>query len=314
MPGHLRKLLFLVLLSCVGACGDRPGSTDQAADGASAEGGEMGRADLTGVVVTGFSGPESVLHDTRADLYLVSNINGNPQEKDANGFISRVSTSGELLELRWIDGDAEGVTLNAPKGMGLFGDTLFVSDIDAVRLFDRRSGAPLGEWRVDGASFLNDIAVGPNGTVYVSDSGVRFGDGSREDTGTSGIHAFAPDGSRRTIGTEGVAGINGITVANGLLYGVASFGSGRIFAIENGTLADLPELPGLSLDGVEAVDDGLLISDWDTSSVYLLRENGSISTVVSNVTSPADIGVDRRRDRVLVPGLTTDQVLFAPLP
>jgi len=90
-------------------------------------------------------------------------------------------------------------------------------------------------------------------------------------------------------------------------------GTGKVFLIENGVLSELPELPGLNLDGLIVMDDGLLVSDWDTETVYLLRENGSISAVVRNVTSPADIGIDRRRNRLLIPGLTTGQVLLAPL-
>ena len=63
----------------------------------------------------GFSTPESVLHDPTADVYLVSNIVGNPAEVDGDGFISRLSPSGEVLELRWIDGASDAVTLHAPR-------------------------------------------------------------------------------------------------------------------------------------------------------------------------------------------------------
>ena len=74
------------------------------------------------VTDAGFSVPESMLHDGVADVYLVSNINGSALEADGNGFISRVAPSGEVLELKWIDGEAEGVTLNGPKGMAIVGD------------------------------------------------------------------------------------------------------------------------------------------------------------------------------------------------
>src|SRR5215831_227134 len=93
-----------------------------------------------------FNAPESVLYDPQADIYLVSNINGTPLAKDNNGFISRVSPdSGKVVQLKWIAGGANGVTLNAPKGMGIVGDTLFVADIDVVRMFNRTTGAPMGQ-------------------------------------------------------------------------------------------------------------------------------------------------------------------------
>ncbi|HSN57605.1 MAG TPA: hypothetical protein VLT32_23245, partial [Candidatus Sulfomarinibacteraceae bacterium] len=59
----------------------------------------------------GFATPESVLHEPVSDVYLVSNINGSPTGVDGNGFISRLAPDGAVLELKWIDGEAEGVTL-----------------------------------------------------------------------------------------------------------------------------------------------------------------------------------------------------------
>ena len=67
----------------------------------------------------GLDGPESVLYDGVDDVYLVSNIKGQPLTKDDDGFISRIAPDGRVLQLKWIDGASRGVTLNAPKGMGL---------------------------------------------------------------------------------------------------------------------------------------------------------------------------------------------------
>ena len=65
----------------------------------------------------------------------------------------RVSPEGELIDLKWIDGAAEGVTLNAPKGMVLVPTALYVADIDTIRMFDRVTGAPLDDFPVSGANF-----------------------------------------------------------------------------------------------------------------------------------------------------------------
>src|SRR5438105_1560066 len=97
-----------------------------------------------------FRTPESVLFDEQADVYLVSNVNGQPTVKDNNGFIARVRPDGHVDSLHFIQGGRGGVTLNAPKGMGIRGDTLFVADIDEVRMFSRTSGAPLGSMRIPG--------------------------------------------------------------------------------------------------------------------------------------------------------------------
>src|SRR5256885_8154331 len=42
---------------------------------------------------------------------------------------------------RSIEGGRTGVTLHAPKGMALNGDTLWVADIDVVRAFNAKTGA-----------------------------------------------------------------------------------------------------------------------------------------------------------------------------
>ncbi len=75
------------------------------------------------LTVPGFSKPESVLHDSTQDIYFVSNVNGSPTAKDNNGFISRVRPDGAIENLKFIEGGRAGVTLNAPKGLALSGDT-----------------------------------------------------------------------------------------------------------------------------------------------------------------------------------------------
>jgi hypothetical protein len=310
-----RAMPFLLVAVLAVGCGDGDEAAAVAEDqvAAVAADADESRPPADGIIVSGFSGPESVLHDPQADVYLVSNVAGETDAKDGNGFISRVSPDGTITDLRWIDGAMDGVTLNAPKGMALRGETLLVADIDVVRLFNRRSGAPVGEWAVEGSTFLNDVAVGPNGTAYVTDSGVRFTDAGPENTGTAAIHTFRPDGSHGTFEAGDVTGINGVAVSGGTVYGVTSFGNGMIFSVQAGTRTEMPPLPGVNFDGVVVVDGGLLISDWTTEAVYFLMANGAATIVALNVTSPADIGIDRTRDRVLIPSLMTDQVLLAPI-
>ena len=57
-----------------------------------------------------------------------------PTAKDGEGWISKLSPKGEVLEAKWVTG------LNAPKGMRVQGDTLWVSDIDELVAINRKSG------------------------------------------------------------------------------------------------------------------------------------------------------------------------------
>ncbi|MGH2359627.1 MAG: SMP-30/gluconolactonase/LRE family protein, partial [bacterium] len=149
---------------------------------------QSGRRNITGI---GLQTPESVLYDAAADVYLVANINGNPTATDDNGFISRIAPSGRVLSLRWIDGRRGNVTLNAPKGMAIVGNTLYVADITAVRMFDRRTGRQRGSIAIAGSTFLNDVSAGPDGAVYVTDSGLNP---DFSPNGTDAVYRIAKNG------------------------------------------------------------------------------------------------------------------------
>ncbi len=265
------------------------------------------------VADAGFQTPESVLHDDVADVYLVSNINGGPLEKDDNGFISRVSPTGEVLELRWIDGASEDVTLSAPKGLAIKGDTLFVADIDAVRAFHRETGEPLGARAVQGATFLNDVAVGPDGTLYATDSGLTAGEEGFAPSGTDAVYRFGPGGATAVAtGTE-LSGPNGIVVdGEGAI--VVPFGSNEVYRLDPaGNRVPVATLPAGSLDGVVRMADGtLLVSSWEGQAVYHVDAGGTARMVVESVEAPADIGYDSRRGRVLIPLFTRNQVTVRP--
>src|SRR4051794_1083011 len=175
MYGPRWTLLIAFLLT---ACGrsERPAAT---ADSASADSAAANpsAADSTAAPagysarLEGFQGPESAKYDADLDVWYVSNVNGSPLAKDGNGYISRLKGDGTMDSLKFIVGGVGGVTLNAPKGLALQGDTLWVADIQSVRGFDRRSGKPVASVDVKGSKFLNDAVVGPDG-IYVTDTGV----------------------------------------------------------------------------------------------------------------------------------------------
>src|SRR5690606_16864201 len=114
------------------------------------------------------------------DVYLVSNVNGAPDAKDGNGFVSRVALSGELLAREWTTGEPSLASgpLHAPKGMALLGDLLAVTDIDVVRFFDRRTGKAEFSVGTVGWTFLNDLVADGEGGLLVTDTGTAGeGDG-----------------------------------------------------------------------------------------------------------------------------------------
>ena len=260
------------------------------------------------VKYTGFSTPESVLYDAQADRYLVSNVNGSPDAADDNGFISVLSPDGGVTTLKWIEGGKNKVKLDAPKGMGIVKGVLYVADITAVRMFDAKTGAPKGAVPIPGATFLNDVATGADGKVYVSDTGVKVGPKGFEPTGADAVYVIDKGHARALAKTKDLGGPNGLLVTDKGVV-VVTFGSGEVYRLdEKGAKQDVTKPPQGGLDGVEAVGDSLLVSSWQGSAVYRGKLGGTFEAVLTDQKAPADIGYDSKRNRVLVPHFTEDTV------
>ena len=270
-------------------------------------------------VVEGFLTPESVKYDTAQDVYFVSNVNGGPLTKDNNGFISRVRPDGAIENLKFVEGAHNGVTLNAPKGLALRGDTLWVADIDVVRAFDAKTGAPRDSVSLAslGAVFLNDIAVAPTGALYITDTGIRFDDvGNVLHPGPDRIFRIGPD-RQVTVAVRGdtLGRPNGITLDSvGKRFIIVQFGGRSILAWKPGEKAPsvIAKGPG-GFDGVEIAGTRLLVSSWADSTVSSY-ETGQEVKVITGVPSPADIGYDAKRKRVLVPIFTGSRIEIWQLP
>ena len=244
-----------------------------------------------------FSAPESVLYDKHNDRYLVSNINGKPTAKDANGFISVVTPNGKVTNAKWIDGSSPEIELHAPKGMAIVEQRLFVTDIDAVRVFDLSTGQQEKTISIPGAKFLNDIAANPS-HLYVSDMK------------TNTIHKISPNGTNEPlISATELNSPNGLAIRGQELI-VVSFSGNQVHTLTmDGAIKHTDELPTGSLDGVILQPDGTaLISSWDGDVVYQYKAGAQTQAILPNIKSPADIGWDSKRNRLLVPMLKENQI------
>lgn len=298
----LTALLVTALLAAAPPAKNPPPSPPEklAADGKPA----ASKADKTW---EGFATPESVLYDVESDTYLVSNINGSPLAVDNNGFISRIAPEGEVT-LKWIEAGKNGVTLNAPKGLAIAKGVLYVADINTVRLFDVKTGKPLGEVAVPHATFVNDVAVGPDGTVYASDSGLKAGTKDLEPSGTDGVYVVEKKGVKVVAKAADMGKPNGLWVSKaGLSY--VTFGANEWVSLDaKGHKTASVKLPKGGLDGVVEAGGELIISSWEGAALYRGKVTGPFTEWKTGLATPADIGLDTKRKRVLVPRFMDNKV------
>lgn len=210
----------------------------------------------------GLANPESVALSRDGAFLYVSNVNGEGEAKDGNGFISRVSTDGRMLEREWARG------LDGPKGLVLVGDTLYATDIDAIIAMDAISGAIRQRIAAPGATFLNDAAVMPNGMVIAADSGTRRI--YSLNNGTAGIWLEHPL----------LDSINGLLPEPSRL--VVTTMAGRLLAIDYATRAITVLAEGLTeADGVATLSGGrYLVSAWP-GEMFVVAPDGTHTSIMN---------------------------------
>jgi sugar lactone lactonase YvrE len=252
-------------------------------------------------VTEGVNTPESVLYDEAADRYLVSNINGKADEADNNGYIMEISPDGKVTNPKLVAGGEKKVKLDAPKGSGIADGIFYVTDIKVVRKFDVKTWAPKGDIPMAGATFLNDIAVGPGGKVYVSDTGVKGKDGGFAPTGTDAVYVLDKGKVKPVAKSKDLSGPNGLLwTEKGVL--VVTFGSNELYRLDDkGVKQDVTKLPAGGLDGLAAWGDSLLVTSWQAAAIFKGKLNGKFEVAIPDVKGSADIGVDTKRNRLIVP-------------
>lgn len=259
----------------------------------------------------GLMTPESVVYDATDDLYYVSNINGPPLAVDNNGFISQLAPDGTVKNLKFIEGGKNKVTLNAPKGLVIVNDMIVVTDINTVRMFDKKTGAPKGEVKIAGSTFLNDVAADTKGTVYVTDSGLKASNEGFAPTGTDGVWSIDAKKKLTSVakGKE-LNRPNGIVVAPDGKVWVNTFGATELYWLgPKGEKKDVAMLPKASLDGLVLLPGGdVLVSSWESQTVYRGKVTGPFTALITDVKAPADMGFDSKRSRIMIPLFQSDEI------
>src|SRR5262249_42288350 len=135
----------------------------------------------------------------------------------------------------------------------------------------------------------------------VSDWGLKASDKGFESTGTDAVYVIEKGKAKPLAKSKDLGGPNGVLAVDKAVW-VVTFGTGELFRLDDkGAKQDVQKLPKGSLDGIVALGDGVLISSWEASAVYRGKPGGTFEAVLTEQKSPADIGYDTKRSRVLIP-------------
>lgn len=241
---------------------------------------------------TVFRVPESTYLDVKNNVLYVANIEGKSDEKDGNGFISKMTPDGKVTKLQWVTG------LNAPKGMGVYKNNLYVADLSRIVTIDIASGKPTFT-EVDGARFLNDISIDEKGNVYASDS--RSGK----------IYRFANNKAELYFENADIKSTNGVLVMKDALYFV-DFQSGDFYKLDWNKQLTKVGTTAAGGDGIVSVGKNeFIISSW-YGEVYFIDASGKTSKLLDTKEqklSSADVGYDAKNKILYVPTFFGNSVM-----
>ena len=259
--------------------------------------------------------PESVAYAPKQNILFVSNVNGRPDEKDQNGFISKVSTSnGSIIELNWV------TALNAPKGIAISNDgsKLYVSDITDLVEIDIASGKIIKRFNAPGSAFLNDVVADNQGNIYVSDTGTNTIYKLDGNIGNSTLQVW--------LQSLQLNGPNGLLVDNNknklivVSLGPLSKPGGGIEVVDlkNKTISSLGKegttSPFGGLDGIvsDATETRYYVTDNPAGKVYVVNANGTgyVTLIDLHTRGTADLGSILDQTTIIIP-LMQDNKLVA---
>ena len=298
----VRYLTFSSLIFVLAACAPAPEGEEPVVDEPELA---ATAATVTPVweVTDGIENPESVYVDAESGFIFSSQIVGDPAERDGNGRIVQLSLSGEMLSDSWVTG------LNAPKGLRSHDGILWTADLDEIIGIDIATAEIVSRVNVEGAQFLNDVAIGDDGTVYVSDMAassiyaVRDGELEMfaEGTELEYPNGLLVDGNRLIVGAWGEPGADFSTEVPGRLYALD-------LATKEKTL--ITPLPFANIDGVESDGQGgYVITDFLAGKVMQVYSDGSVRDLAELGPGTADLGFIAAEGLAIVPHMPESRVV-----
>lgn len=247
--------------------------------------------------------PESVIYDDKRNRLYVSNVQGEPTQKDGKGYLSIVSLEGKLIEPQWLK------ELNAPKGMAIVEDSLYVSDIDVLIAINIDKGEIVKRYEINTAKLLNDVTADKQGNVYVSD------------TITNSIYCLCDGQLKLWLHNAELMNPNGLLAKDDRLvissWGIITKGwntstAGHIETVRytDKKLTSLGDgKPIGNLDGIESDgSEGYYVTDWMVGKLFHIDAKGKVKEIMQLQPGSADHAYLAEKNLLLIPMMNDNQL------
>ncbi|HEY1869546.1 MAG TPA: ATP/GTP-binding protein [Chitinophagaceae bacterium] len=227
----------------------------------------------------------------KIEWLYVSNIDGtDPWGKDGKGSVGKVGLDGKIIKVDWVTG------LNAPKGLGMYKGKLYAADITDVAVIDIKKGVIEKIIPVEGAVNLNDISVGSDGVVWVSDSKLN--------------KIYKIENGKASVYLEGLKGANGVLKRGKDFFIVDAGGAYKVN--DDKTLTKISDGMEGGTDGIANFSgDDFLVSCWQ-GALWYVHANGTKELLFDGKlqkTNTADIGFDPKTKIVYIPTFWRNSII-----
>jgi hypothetical protein len=252
----------------------------------------------------GFVGPESIVLDDARGEYYVSNMGTFGEgATGSDGFVSRVSLEGKILELKWVTGFTD------PKGLALANGRLYVGDDPGLAEVDIAAGK-IHAWHApeDGKGDFNDCTADADGNVYVSSGRLgtlfRLRDGKLEawhklDRSKTGwLNGLKAEKDRLLLGGWAV-----------VVDGKEQLGHISTISFADQSLGRIGSKPVCHVDGLEPDGrGGYTVTDWLTGDVLHVTADGETSSIMNLGQGTADHAYLIDKKLLLIPQMMENKV------
>lgn len=276
---------------------------------------------------------ESCIYDADRKLIIVPS-RGVPQNIRANdAWVSLVKPDGSIHTSRWIGVQASTkrselsppLILNEPFGSEIANGVLYFADSDGgtndddsriavIRRFDLKTGAPMEAIRINESTWINDIAVAEDGTIYTSQTG-DFG--KNPDPNSWRVWKISPAGEISVFAVgEPINKPNGIAVDPDGNIVIVNMGTHDVLTYSpDGNLLKTEQTAQTGADGIEILPDGTkYISSVTAGGISRIRPGEPAELIARNVPSAASICYDPDTNQLVIPMTSQSTLGFITLP